>query len=132
MKNVRHWALRHGKMKVMWDSKMFNVALEPPTVSNEVFVIVAKIAGAIAGSAISLVYVLPKGKREAFARFFVGLGIGIIFGAATGHALADQLGVASHLSDIETTLSGSAAASLCAWWGLGLLSRFAQGQIKQL
>jgi len=87
--------------------------------------ILAKIFGAAIGSAISIVYVLPRGKREASARFFIGLGVGVIFGSATGHALAEYLGVSEQLSGIEITLSGSAASSLCAWWGLGIMSRLA-------
>ena len=86
----------------------------------------AKLLGAVAGSAISIVYVLPRGRREAFIRFFVGLGVGLVFGSATGLALADYLGVTDRLSPFEITLSGSTAASLCAWWGLGALARLAQ------
>ncbi|MEM7214848.1 MAG: DUF6107 family protein [Pseudomonadota bacterium] len=97
-----------------------------PDMPEAVWLLLAKLVGAVAGSAISIVYVLPGGPREAFIRFIVGLGIGIVFGSATGHAMADYLGIAERLSRVEITLSGSTAASLCAWWGLGMLARFAK------
>lgn len=97
-------------------------------IPESLWVIFAKLVGASAGSAISIVYVLPKGRREAMLRFFVGLGCGIVFGAATGLAIADYLGISNRLSSFEMTLSGSAAASLCAWWGLGLIARLSTRQ----
>ena len=99
---------------------------------DTLWLLAAKLAGAVAGSAISIAYVLPRGRREAVIRFFVGLGVGIVFGSVTGHVLADQLGIAARLSAIETTLSGSAAASLCAWWALGVLSRIAASHARHL
>lgn len=83
----------------------------------------AKGAGAIAGSAISLAYLLPSGRREAALRFFVGLVSGLVFGSVTGLALARRLGLEALLSPVEIMLAGSAFASLSAWWALGLLMR---------
>ncbi len=94
-------------------------------IPESLWLLLAKLVGATAGSAISIVYVLPKGRRDALVRFFVGLGIGVVFGSATGIAISDYLGIADRLSAVEISLSGSAAASLCSWWGLGVLSRFA-------
>lgn len=85
----------------------------------------AKLAGAAAGSAISVAYLLPKGRREAAVRFLIGIVTGIVFGAPAGLALADRLGFGEALSPVELAMMGSAAASLCAWWALGVLSRFA-------
>ncbi len=82
--------------------------------------------GASAGAAVSLVYLLPKSRREAASRFFTGLSCGLIFGGPTGIWIAERLGLADVLSASEVMLSGSAAASLCAWWGLGILARVAQ------
>lgn len=82
--------------------------------------------GASAGAAISLVYMLPKGRREALCRFLTGLVSGLIFGGPAGVWLAARLGIAGYLSPSETMLSGAAAVSLCAWWGLGLLERMAK------
>lgn len=101
-------------------------------ISDSAFLLLAKLTGATVGSAISIVYVLPKNKREALIRFIVGLGIGVIFGSATGLVIADYLEVKDRLSPFEVTLSGSAAASLCAWWGLGILSRLARSQTKSV
>jgi len=81
--------------------------------------------GASAGAAVSLVYLLPKSRREAASRFFTGLACGTIFGGPTGIWIAERLALADRLSASEVVLSGSAAASLCAWWGLGILSRIA-------
>ena len=44
----------------------------------------AKGAGAVAGSAISLVYILPRDGREAAVRFAVGLVSGLVFGGQPG------------------------------------------------
>lgn len=83
----------------------------------------AKIAGAIAGSAISVAYVLPRGRREAALRFTVGAVSGLIFGGAAGLKIASELDVGSALGAFEIMLMGSAAASLSAWWALGLVMR---------
>jgi hypothetical protein len=82
--------------------------------------------GASAGAAISLIYMLPKGRREAISRLITGVISGMIFGGPTGVWLAAQLGIAGQLSPSETSLSGAAAISLCSWWGLGLLERAAK------
>ena len=84
---------------------------------------VAKGAGAIAGSAISLAYLLPSGRREAALRFFVGLVSGLVFGSVAGLAFVRRLGVEALLSPVEIAIAGSAFASLSAWWALGLLMR---------
>lgn len=85
----------------------------------------AKIVGACAGSAISVAYLLPASRRDAAARFLVGIVTGIVFGAPAGLALAGHLQLDLALSPPELVLMGSAAASLSAWWALGVLSRFA-------
>ncbi len=84
----------------------------------------AKGAGAVAGSAISLAYILPKHRRDAAIRFAVGVVCGIIFGGATGLKLAEQLGLTAKLGPAEIMLMGAAAASLCAWSAIGLLLRY--------
>lgn len=66
----------------------------------------ARLAGALAGSAISLVYLLPRGRREAASRFFTGLAIGLIFGGATGQWLARKLDILQSLSGAEIMLAG--------------------------
>lgn len=83
----------------------------------------AKGTGAVAGSAISLAYILPKGRREAAIRFAVGLACGLVFGGAAGLKIVTELGIAGAIGAGETMLLGSAAASLCAWWALGLVMR---------
>lgn len=81
--------------------------------------------GASAGAAVSLVYLLPKSRREAASRFFTGLCCGLIFGHPAGIWIAERLALVDTLTTSELMLSGSALASLCAWWGLGILSRLA-------
>jgi len=83
----------------------------------------ARGAGAVAGSAISLAYMLPGSRREAGLRFAVGLVSGLVFGGTAGLKIAAELGVDEAIGPFETLLMGSAAASLVAWWGLGLLIR---------
>ncbi len=85
----------------------------------------AKLFGAVAGSAISIAYVLPRGRREAALRFFTGLVAGLVFGGPSGLILADRLGLSDRLGSVEIALLGAASASLCAWWGLGMLARLA-------
>ena len=85
----------------------------------------ARIAGAIAGALISLVYMMPKSAREAVARAMAGVVSGLVFGGPTGVALAQWMGVTELLSPDETLLTGSAAASMTAWWVLGALARIA-------
>ncbi|MDQ0319599.1 putative MFS family arabinose efflux permease [Pararhizobium capsulatum DSM 1112] len=85
----------------------------------------ANALGAAAGAAVSLVYMLPRSKQEAVSRFFTGMACGLIFGAPTGVWIVGWLGIDGRLSGSEILLSGSAAASLCAWWVLGATSRIA-------
>jgi hypothetical protein len=86
----------------------------------------ARAAGAVAGACLSVIYMLPKGRREAAIRFVTGFVAGLIFGAPAGLYLAARLGLAAELSGPETALSGSAAVSLTAWWALGVLKRVAE------
>ncbi|CAN7225207.1 DUF6107 family protein [Neorhizobium sp. LjRoot104] len=86
----------------------------------------ARIAGATAGAGVSLIYLLPKSRREAASRFLTGLSCGMIFGGPTGLWLVERLGIGGELSGPEVMLTGSAAASLCAWWVLGMLARVAE------
>ncbi|MGF0536764.1 DUF6107 family protein [Agrobacterium sp. ES01] len=85
----------------------------------------ARLAGAVAGSAISLAYLLPHGRREAATRFLTGVACGLVFGGPTGIWLAARLDLAVTMGRGEVVLMGSAAASLCAWWALGALARIA-------
>jgi high-affinity Fe2+/Pb2+ permease len=89
-----------------------------------------KALGAAAGSAISVAYILPRHRREAAVRFAVGLVSGLVFGGAAGVKIAAWLGVANALGEAELMLTGSAAASLCAWWALGAMKRFAGQTFK--
>ncbi|WP_019996475.1 DUF6107 family protein [Aureimonas ureilytica] len=87
----------------------------------------AKLAGAVGGSVISIAYLLPAGRREAAVRFLAGAVTGLVFGGPSGLALGDQLGFTERIGAAELALIGSASASLCAWWALGVLQRFADG-----
>ena len=87
----------------------------------------AKLIGAIGGSVVSIAYLLPNGRREAAVRFLAGAVTGLVFGGPAGMALADQTGFTERIGAAELALMGSAAASLCAWWALGVLQRFAEG-----
>jgi hypothetical protein len=87
---------------------------------------VERTIGASAGAAISLVYMLPKSRREAASRFLTGLISGLIFGGPAGAFLAGRLGLDGLLSGAEIMLSGAAAISLSAWWALGLLQRIGE------
>jgi hypothetical protein len=83
----------------------------------------AKGAGAVAGSAISLAYILPRERREAAARFAVGVVCGLVFGGTAGLKIASELGIRDAIGANEIVLMGSAIASLCAWWVLGFARR---------
>lgn len=83
----------------------------------------AKGAGAVAGSAISIAYMLPHGRREAAARFAVGVVSGLVFGGTAGLKIALMLDLEDSLGSLELALMGSAAASLFAWWVLGFAIR---------
>jgi len=91
--------------------------------NDDTWLWVAKGAGVIAGSAISLAYILPHGRREAATRFAVGVVCGMVFGGTAGLKVATELGIANAIGSIELMLMGSAAASLCAWWALGFIMR---------
>jgi hypothetical protein len=86
----------------------------------------ARFIGASAGAAVSLIYLLPKTRREAGCRFFTGLACGLVFGGPAGLWIGVRLGIAAYLGPSEMLLTGSAAASLSAWWGLGVLARLAE------
>lgn len=86
----------------------------------------ARIAGASAGAAVSLIYMVPKGRREAVSRFLTGLACGLVFAGPAGLWIAARLGLEAGLSDTERLLTGASAASLCAWWGLGILARLGE------
>jgi hypothetical protein len=92
-------------------------------VSNDALLWAAKGAGAVAGSAVSLAYILPHGRRDAAVRFAVGVVCGLVFGGTAGVKIAVELDVQRWLGTAETMLMGSAAASLCAWWAVGAVIR---------
>jgi len=92
--------------------------------SDTTLIWAAKGLGAVAGSAISIAYILPKGRREAAIRFAVGVVSGLVFGGAAGLKIVSELGIEDRLGAVETVLMGSAAASLCAWWAVGFVSRY--------
>jgi hypothetical protein len=93
---------------------------------NEAGLWTVRLVGASAGAAVSLIYLLPRSRREAASRFLTGLTCGLVFGGPAGLWIATRLGIATHLGASEILLTGSAAASLCAWWGLGVLARVAE------
>lgn len=90
----------------------------------------AKGLGAVAGSAISLAYLLPHGRREAAARFAVGVVSGLVFGGTAGVKISKELGIADVLTAFEMLLMGSAAASVSAWWALGFVMRSFHGAAR--
>ncbi|MGE7371043.1 DUF6107 family protein [Neorhizobium sp. NPDC001467] len=92
---------------------------------NDAGVWTARALGAVAGAAVSLIYLLPENRREALSRFVTGVSCGLIFGGPAGIWLAERADIADAVSATDMMLAGSAAASLCAWWVLGALSRIA-------
>ena len=92
-------------------------------VTNAAYLWSIKGVGALAGSAISIAYLLPKGRREAALRLCVGFVTGIVFGTTAGMKIAISLGVIEMLSPTEISLMGAGAASLFSWWGLGMMAR---------
>lgn len=95
---------------------------------EQIWLVIAKGVGAVLGSAVSLAYILPRGRREAAIRFGTGVSIGVLFGPAVGAWLVAYFELASHLTRFEVVMTGSAASSLCAWWALGLLQRLFAGK----
>lgn len=94
----------------------------------------AKIVGALAGSAISIAYILPRGRREAAIRFATGVAGGLVLGTTVGAYVSHQLGIDTILDDFEVVLMGSSVASLFLWWAIGFLLRVADvrsGTAKQ-
>jgi hypothetical protein len=51
----------------------------------------AKTAGAFAGAAISLAWLLPKSRREAALRFLVSMTGGLVFGGTAGSRSREHL-----------------------------------------
>lgn len=100
--------------------------------TGEVGLWAQRLAGASAGAAVSLIHLLPQSRREAASRFLTGLSCGLVFGGPAGLWLAQALALDDTLSPSELMLSGSAAASLCAWWGLGILSLLVARYQRQL
>jgi len=98
-----------------------------PDIGEAMWLWLAKGTGAVAGSAISIVYLLPQEGREAAIRFVVGVVCGLIFGGAAGLKIATELGISRQLGATESMLMGSAAASLCAWWAIGFVMRALNG-----
>lgn len=94
-------------------------------IGNDAGVWAARAVGAVAGASVSLIYLLPKSRREALSRFATGVSCGLIFGGPAGIWLAERLAISDAVSGSDLMLAGSAAASLCAWWVLGALSRIA-------
>ena len=92
--------------------------------AEAVWLLAAKTAGALAGAAISLAYILPAGRREAALRFFIGFAAGMVFGYPAGVKLSALLDLSDELGRLETALCGAAAASLASWWALGAFARF--------
>lgn len=93
-------------------------------IASTAWIWAAKGTGALAGSALSLVYMLPKTRREAAARLAAGMIAGLVFGGAVGIKIIDKLGIGAAIGPSEMVLIGSATASAAAWWVLGAAARF--------
>jgi len=96
-----------------------------PSIDPDPAMLATRMAGALAGALVSLAYMMPRGAREAAARAVAGIVSGLVFGGPAGVALTQWMGVGQMLSPAETLLTGSAAASMTAWWVLGALARIA-------
>lgn len=101
-----------------------NTLDNPVWTSETALLWAARIVGAVAGSAVSLVYMLPQGRREAATRFAAGLICGMVFGSAAGIKIAEKFELMNSLGRAELILMGSTVASLVAWSALGVFSRF--------
>lgn len=86
----------------------------------------AKVVGALAGSLISVAYILPRTRREALLRWSVGFVTGLVFGGTVGVKIAESLDLLHKVSPVEIALMGAAIASLSAWWALGAVQRFTE------
>lgn len=102
---------------------MHRLLLEAPGAATDTVVWLARVIGALAGSAISLGYLLPRRKREAFLRFGVGVLTGLIFGAPAGIHFVRWFEMRDDVSRVEMNLIGATLVSLCAWSALGIASR---------
>ena len=130
MKNAKLWDI---PQLVVGRKLVFDISSPQLRRAGEVLMLeatptvwIAKIIGAVAGSLISIAYILPKGRREAWLRFAVGVTTGVIFGGTAGVKLFDMLGLMGSVSVVEMALVGAAVCSLSAWWGLGVLRRVAE------
>jgi hypothetical protein len=83
----------------------------------------ARGAGAIAGSSVSLVYFLPKERHEAVSRLIVGVVTGLVFGPSAGEKLVQIMALDVHPAAFEVVLMGAAASSFASWWALGVIVR---------
>lgn len=100
------------------------VHMDPgPHAVPDLVVWMARLAGALAGSAISLGYLLPRRRREAFLRFGVGVAAGLVFGAPAGIHMVRFLDMRDEVTRLEMNLIGATLVSLCAWSSLGIVTR---------
>lgn len=99
---------------------------DPALVSDTTWIWCAKVIGAVAGSAVSLAYMLPDGRREAAMRFAVGLICGMVFGGAASVTIAEKFSLGDVLGRAELMLMGATVSSLAAWTALGVFQRFAE------
>ncbi|MEJ5018747.1 DUF6107 family protein [Ochrobactrum vermis] len=104
--------------------------LDALLISDVMWVYLAKVAGAMAGSAVSLAYMLRHGKRDAAIRFGVGVICGVVFGGATAIKISDTLALEGLLGATELLLIGSFAAGFSAWSALGICKRYLDGLKK--
>lgn len=99
------------------------VHVDPAAPASDLVVWAARMVGALAGSAISLAYLLPRRRREAFLRFGVGVAAGLVFGAPAGIHLVRWLDMRDEVTRLELNLIGATLVSLCAWSALGIATR---------
>jgi len=79
--------------------------------------IVAKLAGAGAGTVLALLFILPKTLKEAIQRGTVSFIVGYVFGSPAVHywLIADTF---------ENIVAASCAAAWAAWWAMGMGYKF--------